>query len=134
MKYFLVIPALLLFLSNIPFIHTMDREEMMAAMKKDGCCKKSGDSKKTCEPPAKSCHKPAKEEKPCKDGKEKQCGMMNESTCICICCFQFAAPDQLGSKFQFGIKDLQQSLAIYLQQTWKDPQLALPWQPPDLIS
>lgn len=133
MKFLLVIPAFLLFLSNIPFVHEMDRKEMMAAMTEEGCCKKSESMKGSCESAEKSCSAPA-EEKSCSSEEEKQCGMQTESTCICICCFQVAAPDQLGSKLQFGINDSPQSLAFYQQKNWKDPQLALPWQPPDVLT
>jgi hypothetical protein len=137
MRFLLVIPAFLLFLSNVPFIHKMDREEMMAVMKKDGCCRKSESKKGSCGAAAmkeekSSCGKQEQSKKCSSDDKgEMQCGMQNESTCICICCFQFAAPDQLSNRFQFGYDDLQQSLAVYLQLNWKDPLLSLPWQPPD---
>ncbi|HYF30055.1 MAG TPA: hypothetical protein VD993_02945 [Chitinophagaceae bacterium] len=109
----------------------MDREEMMAASGEKGCCKKELREQNNCKPPAKSCEA-SEEEQPCKNDTERQCDMQNESTCICIFCFQFAGPDQLGNKFHFGISDSGQSLAIYLQHHWKDPQLALPWQPPDI--
>ncbi len=131
MKYFLVIPAFFLFLSNIPFIHVMDKEEMMAVAQEEGCCNRSDEEESTCEmPDKKQDNTPAKES--CHSEEDQTCGMQSESTCICVCVFQFAAPDQLDTKPQFGINDIEQSLSIYLQQNWKDPQLALPWQPPDM--
>lgn len=75
-------------------------------------------------PSKKSCHK---------EEAEKKCGMQSESTCICICVFQFAAPGQADTKIQFGINEPEISLSIYLQHNWKDPLLALPWQPPDVM-
>jgi hypothetical protein len=127
MRCLLLIPALLLFMSNIPFIHKMERKEVIAAAKKDGCCKKSDNRKGTCKeeeaPPEKherSCHK-----------EERPCSKQTESTCVCVCCFQFAAPDQLTARPQFNCNQIQQSLAIFLLHNWKDPQLAVPWQPPD---
>ena len=132
MKYFLVIPAFFLFLSNIPFIHEMDKEEMMAVATEEGCCNQSDEEKSTCKmPDKKQEHTPAK--KSCHNEEDTKCGTQSESTCICICVFQFAAPDQLDAKLQFGINNVEQSLSIYLQQNWKDPQLALPWQPPDVM-
>ena len=141
MRCFLLIPALVLFLSNIPFVHKMDMKEMMVAVKKDGCCRKPDTSKGSCDKaetkPA--CGESAEQSKPaCKstipsnDG-ERECSKQDASTCVCICCFQFAAPDQLGTKLQFGYSNLKQVLTAYLEQNWKDPQLALPWQPPDLV-
>lgn len=103
---------------------------MMAANEK-GCCKKSDSRKGGCKLPEKSSGQV--EKRSCHDEDEKSCAMQNEPTCICICYFQFAAPDQIGTKLQFGIADIQQLLSIYLQENWKDPQLALPWQPPDMM-
>jgi hypothetical protein len=124
-----LIPAFLLFLSNIPFIHKMERQQRMDMVKQDGCCKKK-EAMQTCrmeDGPEPSCHAPSDNSLPV----EKECNMQSESVCICVCCFQFAAPDQLGTKFQFHTPGIQQSLAVYLHQHWKDPMLALPWQPPD---
>lgn len=139
MRSLLLIPALLLFLSNIPFIHKMEMkamavnvEEHGAQAKKDGCCKKKANRTGTCEmseeeSSCKSSEPPA--EQPCKPDASK-CSKP-DVTCICICCFQCAAPDPLTAKLQFGLAIKDNTLAGYLQQNWKDPQLTAPWQPPD---
>jgi len=92
----------------------------VTATKKDGCCKKKEAMQKKCG------HSSDADTK-------KECNMQNESTCICICGFSFAAPDQIGSKLQFGADALKQSLQEYYLQQWKDPLLSLPWQPPDVV-
>ncbi|HYE56751.1 MAG TPA: hypothetical protein VD996_18015 [Chitinophagaceae bacterium] len=120
MRILLLIPALLLFLSNIPFVHKMEMKKELAAQNKTGCCKK----KQSMESKCKMDHPPKAKEK---------CSMQRESTCICICCFQFAAPDQFASRMQFGIDIPQLSLPEYYLQHWKNPLLSLPWQPPDPV-
>jgi hypothetical protein len=156
-KFLLVIPALMLFLSNIPFIHKMDMKEMMAVMKKSGCCKKqqAGEvkachsevkapaPKPSCgmaaEEPA-SCHSPGntspapgESAKNLPGAPEDEKCPVQHATCVCICCFQYAAPDQVAAKLQFGLAGNNNNLAGYLQQHWKDPHLTAPWQPPDLV-
>jgi hypothetical protein len=128
MRCLLLIPVLLLFLSNIPFIHKMEMKEV-ASVKKDGCCRKSGNPKGICKMSEEKAG--ANEQKTCHK-EERTCSKQTESTCICICCFQFAAPDQFAVRPQFNCDELKQSLAIFLLQNWKDPQLAVPWQPPDV--
>ena len=98
-------------------------------MKKDGCCKKKEEMKGSCSTSDEQqhCGRPADEENTPAD----LCPIPADQVCVCICCFQFAAPDQVGTKFQFGTTGIQQSLGFYLHQKWKDPMLALPWQPPD---
>lgn len=140
MRCLLLIPALVLFLSNIPFIHKMEMKQAVASVKKSGCCKKSENRKGSCKMSEKpSCEKPepatqitaTAHDNSCHK-EERKCSKQTESTCICICCFQFAAPDQLTAKPQFNCNELKQSLAIFLLHNWKDPQLAAPWRPPDI--
>jgi hypothetical protein len=118
-----MIPALFLFLSNIPFVHKMDMKEAMVMMKKSGCCKKKSQMR--------GCHM-NDNKKPC-DPKQGKCGKPDAS-CVCICSFQYIAPDQVSIKLQFGIKPDNNERAGYLLQPWKDPQLLAPWQPPDLTA
>jgi hypothetical protein len=131
MKIFLLIPAFLLFLSNIPFVHTMEMDEAeMVAVKKDGCCRKQDNRKPACKPePVKASPK-----KHCGGEEKKECGKPANSACVCICCFQFAARDQVGARLQFGVSATSNSLTDYLVLHWKDPMLSLPWQPPDMVS
>ena len=118
MRYLLLIPALTLFLSYIPFVHKMEMKEMMVTMKKSGCCKKTAKTQ--------SCHK--NNDTAANKGK---CAKQDAS-CVCICCFQYAAPAQLTVKLQFGIDIAQLEPAGYVQHNWKNAQLSAPWQPPDV--
>ena len=225
MRYLLLIPALMLFLSYVPFVHKMNMKKVMAEMKKSGCCKKAGvaeGSKMQCgteadvqcgageetasaeehcgageKPASAEKHGSSSEKAPGADelcgrgekaasaeehcgsvekapGGDEHCGPVEQSasadehcgsagkpastdehcgnsekpdkscshekgncakqdaTCICICCFQYASPDQLGEKLHFGIDINTYELAGYVPQNWKDPQLMAPWQPPDI--
>lgn len=146
MRYFLLIPAMLLFLSNIPFIHKMDVKEMMAAMEEKGCCKKKqasneGECKmEDMQPPAEpalqhgpSCHAERNATPPTEKACDDDAGKCEkpDATCVCVCCFQYAAPDQFTAKMQFGLGDNKYSLSGFIQNNWKDPHLTAPWQPPD---
>jgi hypothetical protein len=84
----------------------MDANEMMVAMKKSGCCKKMNNEKS-----------------------ENKC-MKQDASCVCICGFQYVAPDQISEKLQFGVDINTGELSGFIQNSWKDPQLATPWQPP----
>lgn len=68
----------------------------------------------------------------CKKMKKETKCMKQDASCICICGFQYAAPDQIVEKMQFGIETNTSELPGYLQQHWKDVQLSAPWQPPDV--
>jgi hypothetical protein len=148
-KFLFVIPALMLFLSNVPLVHKMDMKQMMAAMKKNGCCKKKAEPAPAChntgEMPAEkpSCNAPGAEEpshhacnmhghQQDNDKKAGKCAKQ-DTTCVCICCFQYAAPGQVAAKLQFGLAEQDNGLAGYVQQNWKNPHLTGPWQPPDVI-
>jgi len=121
MRYFYVIPALLLFLSNIPFVQQMRMEEMKKMSIAKTCCEKRGNMEGTC-------HKGDKEQHSTKHrgGCEKP-----ESSCICVCCFQYTAPEHTQiifdcAKFSFAIK-----YNIPPQPHWLDPYISAQWQPPD---
>ena len=99
----------------------------MATMKvmigTEDCCSKSGNMEGVC-------HKPPIEKE---NKKEQHCPQpKTESTCICICCFQFAAPDQLLVKFDASNPLLLTNYNTIPDQRWIDPFLAGPWQPPDI--
>lgn len=128
MRFLLIIPALLLFLSNIPFMQRMD---MGAPAKKSGCCKKKEASKGTCHM---QDEKPQQKENSChKEDQDRKCSKQTESTCVCTCFFHFTAPDQIVARPQFNCNSVQQSLAVYFLHHWKDPHLAVQGQPPDQL-
>src|SRR2546421_4471949 len=89
--------------------------------KKHGCCMENKSM-------AGTCHKPPAE----KQKTKKDCCPKAETTCICLCCFQFAAPGQVAIKFYFKAIQLLHSYNSQAEQLWKDPFLSVPWQPPDL--
>jgi hypothetical protein len=78
-------------------------------------------------------HKMEVKEMGCCKKMKKEMKCMKQETCnICICGFQYAAPDQIGEKIQFGVTINNGELPGYLENHWKDAQLAAPWQPPDV--
>ena len=87
---------------------------------KNGCCKKM-------ESMPGSCHLPPQKRNANKEGCTK-----NETTCICFCCFQFAAPPQDAIKFDFNLMALLKSYNRIAEERWNDPYLSVPWQPPDM--
>jgi len=118
-KHFLLIPACILFLSNIPFVQQMKMEKPVV---KEKCCKKKTENL------MESCHKP-KDEK----STRKECCNKTETTCVCICCFQFAAPGPITPKFDFIQKNKDKLFSAFHNTRWKDPFVSIPWQPPDMI-
>ena len=122
LKFLLIIPAIFLFLSNIPFIQRMDMEEMMSITPDEGCCMKKGNMEGICLRP------PAEQEK----SKNEDCRIPGgEKSCVCICCFQYAAPEQSIIKFSDKEIPLFTTYSGILAQHWADPFLSRPWQPPD---
>jgi hypothetical protein len=132
MRFLSIIPALLLFLSNVPVTMEMKMPEapVMAKTEK-GCCKKSESKAGTCHmkmtdaAPAKACdHQKS----------QKSCNQPSTSaTCICTCLFQFTAPAPNILPFQASLTAIDGMYAGFLQQNYNDPHLAVPGQPPDLI-
>lgn len=130
MRFLLLIPVFVLFLSNVPFIQEMPVEKMMAIIEKQeekGCCKKNAmDEEKSChsqaepqpEPGPMSCH-------PGKLPVEGAC-QPSGANCICICVFQYAGPAQDIKLFQFNPINTLAGHTGYLQVKWKDPHIASP--------
>jgi hypothetical protein len=137
MRFILVIPVLVLFLSNVPFIQEMPMEAMMAMMdeqEQEECHKSSsrGEEVET------SCSMSTADKKPAKPMACNAADMPDEgacqpsgANCICICVFQFAAPTQDIKAFHIFSIDKLAGYTGYLQLKWKDPHIASPGQPPD---
>ena len=145
MKWLLLIPAFMLFLSNVSFTVEMkmtDKSAMTATI--EGCSKKS------------SCHKKMQQEacpamSSLSVGGEMLCAMKSEessnsakcppgkpckgtdATCICICSFQFSAPAPILEDFQFTLTEIPSKYTGFLSLKWKDPHITAPWQPPDVV-
>jgi hypothetical protein len=136
MRFLLLIPVFVMFLSNVPFIQEMPMEKMMAIMEKqeeEKCCKNSTEEE------VNSCHTPSTpgpepEPMTCHPGTvpvEGTC-LPTGSTCICICVFQFAATHEI-KLIQFGAAATDAGHTGYLEVKWKDPHIVSPGQPPDFI-
>lgn len=61
------------------------------------------------------------------------CCQKTEATCVCICCFHFAAPVQTIAEFKFNF--VIHSPIIPLREVGhvKDQYIGAPWQPPDVV-
>jgi len=129
MRFLLFIPVIVLFLSNVPFTAEMRMEKMMAQMQeKDKCCKKNDPARKG------SCHAAeSNAPMPQEDGPSKECCQRTETTCHCTCCFHFAAPFHEVNSPQFGIDDHSALQTGFIPAHWKDPHIAAPGQPPDVL-
>ena len=104
-------------------------EKMIAAMKKekDGCCRKKEMVKGSCHPEPEA--KPLPATKP----PAETCCQRTETTCVCICCFQFMAPSQEINAFYLAPLTSMDNYTGFIQHTYKNPALAIPWQPPDFV-
>lgn len=139
MRFLLVIPVFVLFLSNMPFIQEMPMDRMMAIMKEqekqeeEKCCKNAAAAEKSSCGMEAADPEPEPEPMACHPGNMPDDGSCQPTgtTCICICVFQFAAPEQDIRSFQFDTDDLLAGRTGYLQLKWKDPHIASPGQPPD---
>jgi hypothetical protein len=135
MRFLLLIPVFVMFLSNVPFIQEMPMEKMLAMVEEQeekDCCKKT-----TGEEP-KSCHtqpEPDPEPMACHAGTIPVQGACQPSgaNCVCIFVFQFTAPAQDIKLFQFKPVNMLAGRTGYLQVKWNDPHIASPGQPPDWI-
>ena len=122
MRFLLLIPAIFLFLSNIPFIQEVNMDSMKEMLATDECCMNHGNMEGVCQKPATSK----------KDSKEEHCPQSKtESTCTCICLFQFAAPEQILLKFDDNLYSINTVHHSMIDQHWIDPFITGPWQPPD---
>ena len=143
MKWLLVIPSLMLFLSNVSFTVEMKMPEKSGMAISEGCHRNgscTGEMPDNC--PMQSmvlqggepmCAMKVKNG-PCKqDGPSSKPCKNSEPTCICILCFQYSAPAPILEDFQLAIADLSSNYTGFLSLKWKDPHLAAPWQPPDLV-
>jgi hypothetical protein len=129
LKFLLIIPALFLFLSNIPFIQERKMETMQAMLAEGDCLGKNGNMEGVC-------HKPNPTDQHGESNhssKDEDCSQpRSETTCICICTFHFVAPEQDIVKFNnddFLTLPLHSGL---VNEDLTDPFLSAPWQPPDL--
>jgi hypothetical protein len=125
MRFLVLIPALALLLSNIPFIHEMPLEEEMAMVKEGkGCSMQIG------VPVERSCVPGNSTEN--SGTKAKGCCNRTETTTTCICLFTFTAPVHEIKTFQFDAVHNISRRTGYLELKWNDPHIDSPGQPPDI--
>jgi len=137
MRFLLLIPVFVLFLSSVPFIQVMPVEVKVVLAEKQeekNCCKKKKQA--VSEPP--SCHKAEHAtSKPmaCHPGTMPVEGSCQPSgaNCICVCLFQFTAPENDFKAFQLDPANPLAGRTGYLEQEWKDPHIDSPGQPPDYL-
>ena len=146
MRLLLFIPVLVLFLSNVPFVQEMKMDEAMTMMQDEETCpaqKKCGKNenlKGICEKQETSCDQQStcsEEEINSTTNKDlvndNKCCQKTETTCVCICCFQFAAPVQVVPEFKFDCSVNSNTPPAFIVGYIKDPHIGAPWQPPDFV-
>lgn len=133
MRLLLLIPVLVLFLSNVPFIHEMPVETKMPMTEdEESCMMNMAGKEMSCQPGAETsnaeeaCQLPESNTGDC-------CKNRCETTTTCVCVFTFAAPAQEIKTFQLHAFNHLSRHTGYLQIKWKDPHIASPGQPPDFI-
>ena len=98
-------------------------------MDKEDCCMKNGNMEGVCHKPPTDQQQSS--EKDC--SKDEDCPQpKTETTCFCICCFQFFAPEQNFVRFDNKLLSLPTIHPGLVDQDWTDPFLSAPWQPPDI--
>ena len=127
MRLVLLIPVLILFLSNVPFMQVIPADEAMEMMKNEECgmansCMKSKDQDCSTES---SC-----ETTPC-ENPEDNCCTEQGASCVCITCFSYAAPIQPVTTFQIASLFSMITKGSFNNKLILDPFLSAPWQPPD---
>ncbi|MBC7826336.1 MAG: hypothetical protein H7122_01220 [Chitinophagaceae bacterium] len=140
MRVLLFIPVLVLFLSNVPFVQRIPLERMIAMMQNNENCGDSKDCVRNNENFQASCSREELardqtciEETTIQDPASDDCCQKTETTCVCICCFQFAAPLQAITDFQFDCTVSSNISSRFIVGHVKDPHIGAPWQPPDLV-
>ena len=136
MRLMLVIPVFILFLSNVPFIQRIPLDKAISRMQdKEACTQQKECSRQhvnlkvNCSKEESDCDATTAEEIIHKDN----CCQQTETTCVCICCFQFAAPVQVIAEYQFNCCSYSSNAHLFIPGHIKDPYIAAPWQPPDWV-
>ena len=137
MRPFLLIPVLILFLSNVPFVQQISMEGMIPG---DRSCSQHKECATYVENPGVSC---SMEERGCEGNlpdestapgsPESSCCQQTGTTCVCIICFQYSAPINSITEYLFNYSSQARSIQAYLIDHIQDPHIAAPWQPPDIV-
>ena len=140
MRLLLFIPVLVLFLSNVPFIQRIPMEKAIAMMKENETCgqqkqcsRNNENLESVCVPEKIECSESCTEEAKMKDPAMNGCSEETEMTCVCICCFQYAAPINSITEYIFNCSISPNRAPVFIVGHVKDPHIGAPWQPPDLV-
>jgi hypothetical protein len=120
MRLLLLIPTIVLFLSNVPFFKEVPMVVVEECLKQSSCDK--AEMKHQCD-----------EESQTDPSQNDDCCKKIETTCVCICCFQFAATVyRVGDQTALN-NFLRSSYAGFLNNKYKDPELPSIYNPPDMV-
>jgi len=64
---------------------------------------------------------------------EGMCCQQAGTTCVCIICFQYAAPVNSITEYLFYYSSPARSMQAFLIDHIQDPHIGAPWQPPDIV-
>ena len=139
MRSLLFIPVLVLFLSNVPFIQRIPMQRAMAMMNETETCGEQSTCKRntenfssTCSPEKSTCDESCASDEEGVKSSNDSCSE-TEATCVCICCFQYAAPVNTITEYQFNCSLPSIIAYIFIVGHIRDPHIGAPWQPPDLV-
>ena len=139
MRFFLIIPVLVLFLSNVPFVQKIPLEKALSIMRENETCGKERKCGRTsentdmdCSLEKSTCGKTCSQEKFIIDT-ASECCPDTETTCVCIYCFQYTAPVHVITEYKFNCEISSRTAPIFIVGLIKDQYIGAPWQPPDTI-
>ncbi len=139
MRLLLFIPVLILFLSNVPFVQQLPLEQAISMMKDGSCghereCSRSSENlDATCSKDEPDCEQSCTDESKEADPANDKCCQQIGTTCVCILCFQYAAPAHTIAEYVFDCSLATDNTSDFLVGHIKDPHIGAPWQPPDLV-
>ena len=140
MRVLLFIPVLILFLSNVPFVQQIPMEQAIAMLQENESCGQHQECSRGTESLDASC---SVEETPCEkscsgestspDATQDSCCQQTGASCVCIVCFQYAAPVHSLAEYLFCSESPSKSRQVHLIGHIKDQYIGAPWQPPDIV-
>ena len=140
MRFLLIIPVLVLFLSNVPIIQKMPLAEAVVMMaRNEGCAKQkecsrnSENLKASCSAEESDCDKDCKEKNKAMDPDTQNSCEKTATSCICIYCFQYAAPINIITEYTFNCSFSSNTAHAFIPARIGDPHTCAPWQPPERV-
>ena len=137
MRAFLLIPVLILFLSNVPFVQQISMEAIIpgdeSCSQHKECARATKNPDVLCSMEERSCEQSFPGESTAAGSPEGNCCKQTGTTCVCIVCFQYAAPVNSITEYIFYYSSQARSIRACLIDHIQDPHIAAPWQPPDPV-